>query len=208
MYRLYYYPITAAMAPHSVLEETDAEFELVELDVFGDVSNSYEAKHPLKRVPVLEDGKLTLFESAAIMMHLCDKHQEMNLAPPPGDPLRPLFYQWLVFLPAHVHAATKVFYYPHRFTTDEACIPSVRKKGIAVIDEIFQTLDQTIGDEPWLLGDRFSACDHALHMYCTWIEVETDGVKQLSAYPNLARFVDRIRERPAIQRMLKAHGIA
>ncbi len=206
MYRYYYCPVTASMAPHSVLEEIGADYEGVEIDIFG-TPEGYEAKHPLRRVPVLEDGDLTLFESAAIMMHLCDRHPDSGLAPPVGDPMRAHFYQWLVFFPAHVHASTKFFNYPHRYTTDAACIPSVQAKAVEVVDEIFRVLDGRMGDGPWLLGERLSACDHALHMYCTWIEVGLEGLKRLSNYPNLVRFVFRARERSAIQRMMKIHGL-
>ena len=161
MYRYYYCPGTASMAPHGVLEAIGVDYEGLEIDIFG-TPEGYEAKHPLRRVPVLEDGDLTLFESAAIMMHLCDRHPEAGLAPPVGDPLRALFYQWLVFFPAHVHASTKFYNYPHRYTTDEACIPSVQAKAIETVDDIFRILDGRMGEGPWLLGDRHSACDHAL----------------------------------------------
>ena len=206
MYRYYYCPGTASMAPHGVLEEIGAAYEGVEIDIFG-TPEGYEAKHPLRRVPVLEDGDLTLFESAAIMMHLCDHHPEAGLAPPVGDPMRALFYQWLVFFPAHVHASTKFYNYPHRYTADEACIPSVQAKAIETVDDIFRILDGRMGDGPWLLGERYSACDHALHMYCTWIEVDLEGLKRLSNYPNLARFTERAREKPGIQSMMKIHGL-
>lgn len=204
MYRLYYHPLTAAMAPHSVLEETGATFELVHVDIYGERPQGYEQKHPLERVPVLEHGELTLFESAAIIMYLCERHPNTELAPPLGDPLRALYQQWLVFFPAHVHASFKVFNYPHRYTTDQAHIPSVQRKAVGTIDEMFRILDGKMEGRPWLLGERFSACDHALHMYCTWMEMEPELTK-LSTYPNLAAFVDRVRERPAIQRMLMAN---
>jgi glutathione S-transferase len=206
MYRYYYCPCTASMAPHSVLEEIGADYEGVKIDI-SDTPEGYEAKHPLRRVPVLEDGAFTLFESAAIMMHLCDRHPEAGLAPLVGDPMRALFYQWLVFFPAHLHASTKFFNYPHRYTTDAAGIPAVQAKAVETVDGIFRVLDGRMGDGPWLLGERYSACDHALHMYCTWIEVDLVGLERLSTYPNLARFVDRARERPGIQRMMKIHGL-
>ena len=208
MYRFYYCPVTASMAPHSVLEETGAEFEQVEIDITA-TPEGYEAKHPLRRVPVLEDGDLTLYESAAIIMHLCDRHPEMDLAPPLGDPQRPLYYQWLIFGPAHIHAATKTFNYAYRYTSDEACIPSVQTQSARNVNELFEIIEGRFGDGPWVLGDRFSACDHSLHMYCTWVDVgfEQGWLNPISTYPTLARFVERARERPAIQRMLKTHGV-
>ena len=167
MYRFYYCPVTASMAPHSVLEETGAEFEQVEIDITA-TPEGYEAKHPLRRVPVLEDGDLTLYESAAIIMHLCDRHPEMDLAPPLGDPQRPLYYQWLIFGPAHIHAATKTFNYAYRYTSDEACIPSVQTQSARNVNELFEIIEGWFGDGPWVLGDRFkrlrSLLAHVLHL--------------------------------------------
>ena len=206
MYRYYYDNVTASMAPHSVLEETGAAYEAIRVDITAPRPAGYEAKQPLSRVPVLEDGDLVVFESAAIMMHLSDRHPETELAPPVGDRLRAHFYQWLVFYPAHIHASTKFHNYAHRYTTDEACIPSVRAKAVETVDELFGVLDGRMGAGPWVLGERFSACDHALHMYCTWIE-QDNNFAPLPTYPNLAGFVARARERPAIRRMLEIHGV-
>ena len=206
MYTLYYDYMTAAMAPHSVLAEIEVPYELVHVPLDRSRPAGYTARQPLGRVPVLGYDGVTVFESAAIVMHLCDLHPGAGLAPVPGTALRAHWYQWLVFYPANLHAATKPFNYPERFTADPACAGSVRDKGRETSQRLFALLDARMGDGPWVLGERFSACDHALHMFCTWIEQGMGDMARLSTYPNLARFVERARRHsPGIRAMLAHH---
>ncbi len=60
--------------------------------------DEHRARHPLGRVPVLEDDEgRFVFESAAICLHLADLHPQAGLAPVPGTHDRALLYQWTVF---------------------------------------------------------------------------------------------------------------
>ena len=75
------------MAPHAALEEIGRPFEIrkVERNENGLSPPDYLAVNPLGRVPALvDDDGLVLWESAAITIHLADKHPEAKLLPPPG----------------------------------------------------------------------------------------------------------------------------
>ena len=68
MYQLYYYPGNANLAPHMVLEEIGAPYELILLDR---AKNAHKAPEYLKlnphgRIPTLIDGGLVLYETAAM----------------------------------------------------------------------------------------------------------------------------------------------
>lgn len=210
MYTLYYAPISAAMAPQAVLEEIGAPYELVHVDVFGgDIPDWYRALHPYGRVPTLVYEDQVLWEAAAIVMHLCDRHPEAGLAPPPGDPARSHFYKWLLFLADTLHPAVKTYYYPYRYSTDPAHVPDIRAKSLETQAEIWRLLDAAVDPGPYLLGERFSACDHYLFMMATWLEgVNRDLDGPLVELPNVARFAERVRPRPAAQAMLRTHGLA
>ena len=205
MYRLYYHPITVALAPHIALEEIAAPYELVKVDLYGALPPGYAKLHPLGRVPVLEHDGLAMFESSAIIMHLCDRHPEAGLAPALGDPRRAHFYQWLVFAAAHLHPALKPYNYPQRFSADPADAPAIKAKAAETFADLFRTLERAVDPGPYLLGDRFSACDLPLFAFTNFIE---PGMTPLSAFPRLARFAERVRTRPAVGRVLGVHGLA
>ena len=203
MYRLWFSPTSAAMASCSVLEEIGVDYELVELPWGRPRPDGYTALQPLSRVPVLEYDGVVVFESIAIVMHLCDRHPEAGLAPPLATPERAHFYQWLAFYATTLHAASKPLNYPHRFTDEPSGEAAVKRAAARSVDEVLRIIDQRLGDGPWVLGDRYSACDHALHQFCCWMERPGEGGTALADYPNLAAFTDRVRARsPGIRAML------
>ena len=82
MFRLYWRPGSAAMAPHAALAELGLEYELVEIERDeAQSSPEYLALNPLGVVPTLVDGELVLTESVAILLHLADRFPEGRLAP-------------------------------------------------------------------------------------------------------------------------------
>lgn len=208
MYRLYYGPGTAAMAPHAVLEEIGARFELVKLDLAAGEHRKrpYLDINPKGRVPALVEGDDVLTESAAIVMHLCDRHPEAKLAPAPGTRERAHFYEWMLYLSNTVQPATLEYFYPDRFTTDPAQAPGVKASAERRVGEMMALIDGHLGKGgPYLLGAIFSAADIFLHMLVRWTRwFEKPGYR----YPSIKRCTDLVKARPAVVRMMAAQGIA
>jgi glutathione S-transferase len=84
------------------LEEVDAPYELIVMTRDEGRADEHRGRHPLGRVPVLDDGEGFLFESAALCLHLGDLHPEAALVPPLGTHDRALVYQWACFAPAEL----------------------------------------------------------------------------------------------------------
>lgn len=84
MLELYYYPGNASLTPHMLLEELGVPFELKRVDRANAAHKSpdYLKLNPNGQIPVLVDGDLVLYETAAICLHLADTHPEARLVPP------------------------------------------------------------------------------------------------------------------------------
>lgn len=95
MFKLYYYPNNASLAPHFLLHHLDADYELLLVDKKSNSQKSlnYLKINPAGRIPTLVIDEQPIFESSSICMHICELHPESNLIPPIGNPNRPLFYQ-------------------------------------------------------------------------------------------------------------------
>ena len=119
MMQLHYAPATASMIPHLLLEEMDATYQRVDVDREnqGHKTPAYLKLNPNGLIPVLVDGDLVLYETAAICLHLCDTHPQAGLAPAVGTHKRAHFYKWLVWLSSTLQSALIIYFYPERYVT-------------------------------------------------------------------------------------------
>ena len=209
MYTLYWAPGTAAFAPQAVLEEIGAPYTLEPVDLAAGAHRAaaYLALNPNGLVPVLLDGDRVLYEAAAIVLALVDRHPEAGLAPPVDDPDRAIFYKWLVFMAGTLQAAYKRSYYPERFSTDPGDAGRVKTRADADIDDHWAVLEDALlaSGGPFLLGGRYSAADIYLYMLATWYR---PPAALHAGRPAIAECVAAVRTRPAVARIRAAHGDA
>src|SRR3546814_13734279 len=102
MYKLYWNAGSAAMAPHAVLQEIGARYELIELDLARGQHRepAYLKLNPNARVPTLViDDTQVIYESASICMYLADRHPAAGLAPAIDAPARGPSLPSLAYMP-------------------------------------------------------------------------------------------------------------
>ena len=211
MIELHHAPSTAAMAPHILLTEIGVPFVLRPVDTAAQAHRSpaYLALNPNGRVPVLADGDLVLYESAAICLHLVDRHPQAGLAPPPGSDERAHFYKWLVWLTNTLQATLMVFFYPERWLTDGNDAGAAELKSCAegrtgaLLDLLEAELQRHGG--PWLLGVRYSAVDAYALMLCRWTRHFAHPAR---ARPALGAYLQRVLDRPAVRQVFEREGLA
>lgn len=208
MYKLYYDSGGSNMAPHAALKEIGAPHELVRVDLDKGEQHSaaYLKLNPHGRVPTLVHGDLVIYESAAILLYLCDRHPEAGLAPPPDRPERGLFLQWLVYQTNTVQEALLQWFHPDLYAPDPGSQIALKSQAAQRLDSMWRYLDGVLAEGgPYLLGERFSACDLFLHMLTRWSRnLQTPA----TAHPGLRRCFDLVGARPAVQAMMRAEGIA
>ncbi len=137
-------------------------FRLEEVDDLFDSAPARErlsAVNPLAQIPtLLTPGGEVMTESAAITLHLADAGGLRGLAPPPGDPARPAFLRWLIFLVANLYPTFTYADDPARFVPMEAARAGF-KDSVDRYGERLWGIVETQAQAPWFLGDRFSALD-------------------------------------------------
>ena len=124
--------------------------------------------NPLGQVPALVLGDGTVMtESLAMLHYIDDMAPKAGLIPPKGDPLRPAFYRWAVFLIAAVYPTYTYGDDPKKWIADEAGSKLLREST----DKHRQALWRQIEAEakgPWFLGERFSALDLYIAAMTRW----------------------------------------
>jgi glutathione S-transferase len=207
MYKLYYYPGNANLAPHMLLEEIGARYELVLLDRDRQAHKSpeYLKLNPHGRIPTLMDGDLVLYETAAICLHLVDRHPEARLAPELGSAERAHFYKWLIYLTNSVQSDMIIYFYSERWATSEAGAAEVKRQAEAHLAGMFDTIEESLAEQgPYLLGSRYSAADPYLLMLARW---SRGFGRPARTRPRLARLLETVMARPAVQRAFAGEGI-
>ena len=163
MDKLYWARGTAALAPHGVLEEAGAAYEIVAVDLHkGEHRRSeYLTLNPAGYVPALVTGNgRVLTESAAITVALCERHAETGLMPESGDPERAQFFRWLFYLINTVQEACKRHYYTERYSTEPADAPNVKARARQNLIDRWRIFEERLADPgPFLRGLRFTAAD-------------------------------------------------
>jgi glutathione S-transferase len=212
MIRLHYYPSTAAMVPHIVLEELGARYERVFVDraVGAHPRPDNLRLNPNGLIPLLEDGELVVYETAAIVLHLCDTHPRARLAPAPATPERAHFYQWLAWLTNTLQATLIVYFYPHRWMDEgnEAGALQLQahaeRKVATLLDQLEAQLARQGG--PWFCGEPYTALDPYVFTLCRWTR-NFRREAPARARPLLGAYLQRMLDRPAVQRVLAAENL-
>ena len=212
MYLLHHFPGTAAMAPHLLLRHIGVPFRLEAIDRENDGHKrpEYLALNPSGRIPVLIDGDLVLFETAAICLHLADRHPEAKLAPALGTPQRAELYKWLMFLTNSPQPDLVAFYYSDRFTVDhgETALAACRAAAEKRCMDWFHILDQQLADgRPYLLGADLTLVDYYLFMLGRWGRNFTPGQCPRDL-PHLGPFLQRMCRHPVVAATCEAEGLA
>jgi glutathione S-transferase len=206
---LHYYPSNASMTPHLLLRELGVPFSLQLVDRAANAHKApaYLKLNPNGLIPVLQDGDLVLYETAAIVLHLVDTHPQAGLAPAVGTAERAEFYKWLMWLSGSVQALM-----PHYFYTDRLVAPGntagaaeVKAQVEAKLNTLFDQIDQRLADHPWMGGAQFSALDPYTFMLCRW----TRGMQRPArTLPHIGPYLQRMLARPAVQQVIEAEGLA
>lgn len=218
MITLHYFPGNASFAPHVLLNEIGAPFtlQLVDRTQGAHKSPAYLKLNPNGLIPVLVDGELVLYETAAVLMHLVDTHPTAGLAPSLGSAERAHFYKWMTWLTNTLQATLIHYFYPERMVDEgqAGAAAQVKAHAEAKAGECLAQLDAQLAAQlevdaapggPWLLGANHSALDPMAFMLCRW----TRGFASRPAreYPHIGPYLQRVLARPAVQRTLAAEGL-
>ena len=219
MLQLHYFPSNASITPHILLEEMGLPFELKLVDrTKGEhKSPEYLKLNPNGLIPVLIDGDMVLYETAAICLHLTDTHPEMGLAPDVGTTDRAQFYKWLMWLTNTFQPAIIMYFYTDRYTTstDLAVVAQIKAKTQERIGAMLKQLDDHLAANggPWMMRDKFSVLDIYTFMLGRWTRVfegalpATQKASNSDVWPHLNPFMHRMLARPAVQRVAEKEGL-
>ena len=209
MYNLYWHPSSSSYASMAVLEELGVPFDLHEVDYDGGENRTprYLRLQPLGLIPALEfeDGR-SMFESAAIVLFLCDRHRDVGLAPDVEEAERHSYLQWMLFMADTLYPFYNRYYHPERYTAAPGAASDVKEQARRTLSKQWQVVEDALrSNGSWLLGQRFSACDIYLQMMTTWHETPAD---LMAHYPHVQVLARGVVAREGCRRAIDRHNFA
>ena len=212
MINLHYYPSTAAMIPHIVLEEIGVPYErvLVDRTVGAHKQADYLRLNPNGLIPVLTDGELVLYETAAIVLHLADNNPAACLAPALGTAQRAQFYKWLMWLTNTLQASLIVYFYAERWVDEGNAqgAAQVRAHAQAKVGGLLDQLDAELARHggTWFAGHDYTVLDAYVFTLCRWTRNFSTAPARERAH--LGPYLQRMLGRPAVQRVIANEGLS
>ncbi len=200
MLKLHFAPNSRAGRIVWLLEELGLEYELNRMEFHPKdlKSDEHRARHPLGRVPVLDDGDIRMWESGAIVEYILARYTDGALKPAVDSPLFPQYLQWfhycegMVMPPMNTIVVQTILLPPDR-RNKEALDQATR-----LLSRSLAPINETLSGKDYLIGD-FSAADVMLGHACFMSNrfgCIGDELTDLLAY------VKRIEARPAFQKAM------
>ena len=200
MIDLYYWTTPNGHKITMFLEETGLPYRIVPVDIGSGAQfePAFLAISPNNRIPAIVDhapldggGPLSVFESGAILLYLAEKTGKLLPADLRG---RVEATQWLIWQVAGLGPMAGQNHHFARYAPEK--IPYAIERYVKETNRLYGVLNQRLGDRSYLAGE-YSIADIACY---PWIVPYQAQGQRLEQFPNLKRWFEGIRERPATVR--------
>lgn len=200
MLKLYYSPGACSLAPHIVTAEAKIQVELIKVDLKNKIysGGDFFKINPKGSVPTLQlDNGEVLTEAVAIMQYLADQTPSAQLMPANNSWEKYKALEWLNFIATEIHKGFSPLW--RADNSDE-----VKAKAKETLLKQIKYVNAHLEKNNFILGSTYSIADAYLFTVVNWaFFLKID----LSNYPSLLKFIERVKERPATVAALKAEGL-
>jgi len=197
MLKLHFAPNSRAGRIVWLLEELELPYEINKMAFHPKdlKSDEHRARHPLGRVPVLEDGTVTIYESGAIVEYILERHKNGGLKPAVAAPEYPAYLQWFHYCEGMVMPPVNTIVVQTLLLPPERRDATALGQAQRLLTKALAPVDDALAGKDYLIGN-FSAADIMLGHACFMsnrLGCVADDMANLKAY------IDRIEARPAFQ---------
>ena len=157
MITLFWCPQTRASRVLWMLEELGEPFEvrLANVRAPDSLDDDFRRASPMGKVPAImdeaENGTVYMADSSPVCLYLADRYASGRLAPAVDDPGRGRFLYWMSYTPGAIEPAMM-----EKFVGFEVSPGSC---GWGNYDIVMKTLEEGVGEGPWVMGEQFTAAD-------------------------------------------------
>jgi len=197
MLKLHHAPNSRAGRIVWLLEELGLDYELNAMAFHPKdlKSDEHRTRHPLGRIPVLEDGDVMIYESGAIVEYIIARYTDGALKPGVESVLFPQYLQWFHYCEGMVMPPVNTIIVQTLLLPPERQSKEVLEQAQRLLSKAVAPVNENLQGKDYLIGD-FSAADIMLGHACFMsnrLGCVPDDMVHLKAY------VERLQTRPAFQ---------
>jgi glutathione S-transferase len=199
--KLFYAPGACSLSPHIALREAGLPFSLEKVDLESKRTADGSAFMEINGkgyVPTVKlDNGQVLTEGPAIVQYIADQKPELGLAPKAGTMERYQLQEWLNFIASELHKGLGSLFNPD--------LPKdAREIALGRLTQRLDWLAKEMAHKSYAMGEHFTVADGYLFTVLSWCKhVGID----LSKWPALQSYVERVAQRPKVQEALTAEGL-
>lgn len=162
----------------------------------------YKALHPLGSSPVIGEGEMVLAESGAVIEYLATTQGHGTLAAKPGDADYADYLFWFHFVESSLmpELVREIMAEAGGIAYDHPSRQNARERAAHYL----RHTDRRLAYVSWFAGERFTAADIMMTFPFTTTRHFTPV--DLSDYPHIAAYVEKVERRPAYRRGRQATG--
>jgi glutathione S-transferase len=166
------------------------DYEWMNVDLLKGEHKSPEflALNPFGQVPLLVDGETILADAQAILVYLARRYGGEGWLPLDAVPLAQVV-RWLSTTAGEVRQGPEHARLYYLFKVPDINIDRATQKAEFILTQ----LDRHLSDRTWLEFERPTIADIAVFPY---IALAPDGNINLSTYPHILAWLDRVRQLP------------
>ena len=191
----YYWPTPNGQKIAIFLEEAGVTYQVHPVDIGKGVqfTAEFEKVSPNNKMPAIVDRQLdaSVFESGAILLHLAEKTGQFIPATPNG---RIEVLQWLFWQVGGLGPILGQTVFFRKYAPEQ--LPLAIERFTRETTRLYGVLNKRLADREYVAG-QYSIADMAVY---PWVAQHAAQGVAIADYPNVARWLERIAERPAVKR--------
>lgn len=200
MITLYGMPRSRSLRVSWALEELELtwQYKKIRLDQGEHRQPSFKVLNPAGKLPVLQDGKQTITESAAICLYLAEKYNDKSLLPHPSSSDSARHHQWISFILTELEQPLWNISKHSFILPKEQRIGEMLPLASQEFEHACETACHWLSDGPYLLNDQFTVADILLTHTLNWAITARQSLPEpLNSYRK------RVSRRPALASALE-----
>lgn len=175
-----------------MLEEIGFKYKVTKINILKDdqFKPTFRKISPFSKIPVIKDGKISVFESGAILIYLAEKSGKFY-----SKNKRLIINQWLMAQMAYVGPMFGQHHQFHHYNPGKSKFGEARY--FRITKTIYKDLDSRLAQSKFLAGNNYSIADIATFPWVARHTIHDIGLKK---FKNLSRWYLEISKRKAVKK--------